>query len=645
MGVVSLLFQSQSVGAISAPLFAWLAAIVLPGVALYYGAKLGRAVYGSRRLYRDLLRQLEQIRKQHDLELGKGLRGRVLDDLSAAFEAIPQLASSWRAYQAQLVRRTDAEGEDRYWTATSSGEAFSDAGLVDARMNRSFYVALPGIITAAGLLCTFLAILVALMEVRVTNDRVEGLDTLIEGLSGKFVSSIAALLAATFFIPWEKRLLHGLTESRQQLVAQIDALIPRLSAVHVLSDLEQHMEDQSVSFRQFNADLAGRLKQSFSESLKPTLELMVGKLGELGELLGRAEAQKQESITGSVEQLLRNLERSMTTSIEAMGARFTDALSGSTLKQLDKVAESLNGTGRLIEGMNSQFQQTQVGLNDLITFAKQSTSEQLSLGRTQVTELTEVLRNLMMQLNDTANSSAQRVSDTLNGLVGHLSQQVSDLSRQMSEVVGESAAKAAGAASSAIQRADELSVQSVSRLTELLERHRSDLDRSDALRSALDTTFERFQKALGTYAGATDGVQRAQAQLTALLTSATAATQSMKTAQEAVQQVTAYMVDQVKQLSDANRSQAEVWTNIQQRMQEYHRIFSQVNQAGGALLTEITKHVNNHVEITKSNFTELAKVGNEHVANATQRLGQTINELSEYLEDLTEVLGKAPVRR
>lgn len=45
------------------------------------------------------------------------------------------------------------------------------------------------------LLFTFLAILVALLAVKITeSQQITGLDLLIEGLSGKFVSSIAALL-------------------------------------------------------------------------------------------------------------------------------------------------------------------------------------------------------------------------------------------------------------------------------------------------------------------------------------------------------------------------------------------------------------------------------------------------------------------
>jgi hypothetical protein len=40
----------------------------------------------------------------------------------------------------------------------------------------------------------------------------------------------------------------------------------------------------------------------------------------------------------------------------------------------------------------------------------------------------------------------------------------------------------------------------------------------------------------------------------------------------------------------------------------------------------------------------MVKVSNELMESAVQRLGASINELEEYLEDLTEVLGKARAR-
>ncbi len=84
-----------------------------------------------------------------------------------------------------------------------------------------------------------------------------------------------------------------------------------------------------------------------------------------------------------------------------MGARFTKELSGTAKHQFDNVVASLGETAQLLKSMNGQFQITLSALNDLVKFAKDSTAEQIALGKTQVEDLTAVLRGLMVQPEST----------------------------------------------------------------------------------------------------------------------------------------------------------------------------------------------------------------------------------------------------
>ena len=140
--------------------------------------------------------------------------------------------------------------------------------MLEARLNRNFFTALPGMVTGFGLLCTFVAILIALLDVQLgANNQFTGLDKLVGGLSGKFLSSIAALLAATIFLCGEKWLFHSLTKSLHNLISALDALVPRLTPAHLLTNVERHMEELSAAFRHFNSDLSTRLKQGVEEGM------------------------------------------------------------------------------------------------------------------------------------------------------------------------------------------------------------------------------------------------------------------------------------------------------------------------------------------------------------------------------------------
>lgn len=151
-------------------------------------------------------------------------------------------------------------GMDHYWSSESAETVFSEAAVLDRQLNRNFYTAIPGMVTGLGLLFTFIAILFALLDVKLggsTGKQFTGLDTLVSGLSGKFLSSIAALFAATVFLFCEKRLLHNLTTSFRELAAALDALVPRLTPAHILDDIRRYMvEEQSTTFKHFSSDLS-----------------------------------------------------------------------------------------------------------------------------------------------------------------------------------------------------------------------------------------------------------------------------------------------------------------------------------------------------------------------------------------------------
>lgn len=90
--------------------------------------------------------------------------------------------------------------------------------------------ALPGWLTAIGLLTTFLAILLGLQGVKVlTNLEVRGIGGLVNGLSGKFFSSIVALGCA-ISITIAHYFIAGATNARwNRLVDRLQELVPHLS--------------------------------------------------------------------------------------------------------------------------------------------------------------------------------------------------------------------------------------------------------------------------------------------------------------------------------------------------------------------------------------------------------------------------------
>jgi hypothetical protein len=623
----------------SAPDFIWWAAVSLVLIPLYLLIQLFLQVRKESKSLERIVTDICQIQSQYPVIASRGLSTDGYDRLVQLFSTVPSLKHAWNSFDSLVVRRRNATGEDECWATETAGLAFSDALVFERGINRGFYAAVPGIVTGLGLLCTFLAILVALLDVRIgQNNQVEGLHGLISGLSGKFISSIAALLSATIFTVFERLLLPRLWSARLQLVESLDALIPRLSPVRVLAEVQRDIAEQSVAFRSFNADLSLKLKRSFSESMGPTTERMVNAIEELNRLLRAAETQKQETITGSLEGMLRNLERSITTTLEGMGERFKESLSASTMNEFGKVTDSLGGTARLLESMNVQSQVTQSSLKDLVNLAKSSTVEQMALGKSQVEDLTLVLRQFMSQMNETAGSSVTRMASTLTAVVNDLSHKVEELSQSMATTMQENSEKATSAAAVVVEQAETWSAKSAEQMEQLVQQHQSHLQNVKDVETALISALGLFNNSLGQYAALNGDLRVIASEVSTTAAAATGATRTMQEAQKTVEQVAAFAAAQLDRLEEGHRSQRQVWESISKSMEQYKNVFSQTEKASGELLNQLSRNLRSHMDVTRQGYEHLIGAADNHFSNATQKLGASVNELDEHLQGLTEFL-------
>jgi hypothetical protein len=537
MAVHRFLTQTSSHLNIEAPVFIWRAAVGLVlftlAVLFWFAWIVGR----DSRLYGQLAAKVRALKNANPVGALQGLPLHAFDELRRVLEACAPLRHASELFLAQRILRRNAQGEDEIWMARGAEEAFSEDLTIDARINRAFFSSVPGIVTGAGLLFTFIAILVALLEVRLTGNQVAGLDLLIKGLSGKFISSIFALSSATVYLLFEKPLLHRLGRSRQDLVASLNALVPVLSSSQLLADLLRDIGEQSTAFRSFNADLSLKLKQSFSESMGPTLSRMVEAIEELNQLMRAAEAQKQESITGTVERLLDKLESSVTRSLREITDRFTESISTGARTEFASVIESLRGAATLLEKMNVQFASTQQAVQELAELSKRAAAEQIQLGRTQIEELSEVLRSLMTQLNETAGSSVSQMAATLTSVVHDLSARVTELGDKMTNSIVDSAGLATSAANEVIEKANQWSAKSSQQLAELLDTYHGQIDTVKELRANLEQSLAGFRAALHEYGTINGDLKSLVQNASAAGTSASGAAEALRDAHESIERL------------------------------------------------------------------------------------------------------------
>lgn len=631
--ILELLKTKWTVSGIDAPAVAWVAAAIVVGWTIFAFGRMVWVVLAASRRLRRAERSVKSIADEIGRRPGEGAAVIHLDGTRRIFQdATPELRYPWERFEATLIRSSEGSNAPEYHAEASASEVMNSSVILGRLIDVSFYRALPGVLTGVGLLATFLALLIALLDVRLNGTTVEGLPLLIQGLSGKFLSSIAALLCATVLIVAEKKLFHAVETRIHALAEQIDRIFPRMTAPQLMMRTHREIAEQTIGFRLFTGDLATTLKKGVSEGVAPTMERMVTAVEALNVMLRQQEASKNDSIGAQLQKVLTDLQSSLQHTLTDMGTNFTTALSGSASSQFEQLGVSLAGTGRLLEGMNQQFQGTQAALQDVVQFAKASTQEQMALGRTQVEELTTVLRQLMEQMNQSASSSISQISTALTGVVHELSTKVTDLTGQLATTVTDASGKATSVASAVVDEFGRWSAMNEKQLTDLLSRHTQQLDRVTELRAALEQSALKFTAATRESVQVMENLKTLSAQSTTAIVAVQGVSKDILQAQGEFREVAKSVATHTAHLDQVNHKNEEVWGNMSGTLSAYGAAFRETERASAELIGQLSTSSAHFSNVTKNHFDSLMTSANGALADAVEKMKSLVTDLNETLE-------------
>ncbi|MBA2487671.1 MAG: hypothetical protein H0V35_16540 [Nitrospira sp.] len=237
-----------------------------------------------------------------------------LQTLDKAMRREARLEQAWLHFRKTfVVERTAWFIEPRVF-ATRTAADFFPRDLLNGRLNLSFYNQFPSLITGIGLLLTFLAILIGLSKLHADGSHIVGIQGLINGLAGKFLTSIVGLVCANLFVLIEKSAMHRLATTQQQFVTMVDELFPRKTMEQMLENLTPGV-GPSVAPTAASGDLGDRLAGTLSDRLSPT----VTALREAVELLGcREPGRRTETPDRLAEDLSRVMQQTMAAPIQEL---------------------------------------------------------------------------------------------------------------------------------------------------------------------------------------------------------------------------------------------------------------------------------------------------------------------------------------
>jgi ABC-type transporter Mla subunit MlaD len=640
--------------------------VILIVAAVAMGVELLRQIRRVGSQFGDLTNAIEIISKGNPVQSRNGLSLGTLDEIRSRCENLPNTPRRWwRIIEAHVEQYTSPEDVEGWFLTEKSRQVLPYENVVGKHFHSAIFNAVPGLLTAAGLTLTFVAILFALYGVHYdkanTVNPISGIDTLINGLSGKFLSSIVALLLSILFTLLEKQLVRWLRARYEQLIVTLSDAIPYLPPSRVLLDIQRFAAKQTVSVSHISSEVVDRLVGSFNTSVvpalaegmssgvadklqsefRPTMQQMNGTLESLKTAILSLEAQKQDSVTGEIRMLMTSLETSLVNALSQMGADFHTAMSGAASQEFGNVQGTMEATRQMLADMNAQFGEMQAAFSTIIESAGQSTSEQMRTGREQSEALTALMKGMMVRMQESADQNLGTVRTQLTLVVSDLAERIGTLSQDMMAAADNVAKQAQTSANQVIDQTGEWSEATAKRLERLLaniEVRSSEFQNAgQSLMKARDFLAEVISQNSGALGQMADASRQVQAYSTGLA----GQTDALKGISQLQSQVTAQLREASGTLRASGDQNEKLLAEYRRTFMEYRSVIDGLDQSLSKILGAIQAGLRDYNQSIENNFQEIVKISNPMISEASSFLHTQIEELSGQLEELGSVITKS----
>jgi ABC-type transporter Mla subunit MlaD len=608
----------------------------------------------------------EQTGEDSSLERRNGLTLTRLDNIRVQCSQLQgPPAQWWHRVDEKIESYTSPEEVEGWFLTEAPRSALPQEIVIGRNFNSARFGAFPGILTGVGLMLTFVAILLALLGVHYDKSNsvepISGIDILINGLSGKFLSSICALSLSILFTLGEREVVRRLKERYEDMLLKISRTIPHLSNTRILLDIQRFSAKQTVSVSNISSEVVDRLTNAFNDRVvpglatgmsdgvaeklqtefRPTLERMTATLDGLQQTISGLEQQKQESVTGEFEKMAHALEQSITNALASMATQFHEALSGSAQKEFGNVQNTLESTRGMLASMNDQFSKMQAAFAQIIAKAEAATTDQLNSGRQQTEALTALMHGLMNKLQETADHNISTMQAQLTNVVGDLTQKVTQLSIDMMDAAKDMAGTSQESAKTVIDKTDAWTATTASRLEALFsnmeDRSRDFKEAGEALlnaKSFMSNLLNQNANALAQMAEASRTVQSYSNGLAGQSDALKAIASHYSDVSGQLKETSGNM----KSMLEQNRTMLE---DYRKAVGEYRSVLDSLDVNIAKIMEATTRGLSDYNQSVEKNFTKICDIANDMVPKAANLLNTQITDLGEQLDELGDVISKA----
>jgi len=377
----------------------------------------------------------------------------------------PNLASSWMETEERVIR-LQVGGDSKPVMFGSPKDLWNPSSLLARRLNLGLAEAVPNILVGVGLFFTFVFLSWALVDTTAAltqtgssaKDTERAISELLEVAGGKFLTSLAGLLASIIWTYKSKRALNELNKACDLLLDSFGKVVPangaellmrqQLEAANdnlgLAEELLNESREQTGTFKRFETDLAVTLAGAITKSFSPQMEAMTAKLvAAIDGLSDKLGSMNQEALKTMLEDFAGMLKQATDSEMAQLRQTLSE-LAGKLEGAGDKLGEGANGAATAINEAGAQLvarvqeisQNLATGASNLETAAG---SIKLAMNDLEVTmlEASNIGKRGAVFVNEALEKSGQTIQslDSISGGLAEAASALQSVSGSISEVV------------------------------------------------------------------------------------------------------------------------------------------------------------------------------------------------------------------
>ena len=599
---------------------------------IYFFPKLSRA-------RRELDEAFELVR-----ETEQNGRVRTVADLESFSENLNKfdvLKITWSEYEETIVKEHDSniEGGGFVFNTVAFEKFATWDEVVAKQFNKDILLRYPSIITSLGLALTFIFIAYGLNALHVKDDgAIDGIGSLINSLSSKFLASIAALICSIIFGILEGTFISDLEKSYRRLAISLDQCFRRKTEQEYLREIASRTSESRDLLQKLTFELADTLKKGvsagLSEALQPTTTTLI-------QALSAIQSEKKESISETMKELVGEFRTAMT------GA------AGSEIKDLSENLKSLVNIIR--DGSETSSESNRILRQTADQLAEQAKAQR-EISGSALSEMQDRMTKMVISMNEAIERQATSQSQSLQRLDGESTQVIERVKESIEALVRNVSASTEKSNASSAELVKALTSQmqhmtdSLDSLTKRqstaseqasLRMHESTEHVVRSLQAGSITAREESERALKVFSSMQEEMTKALGIFRSAVEEGTQLNESSRSVQEvlnkSVEACARIQDDGARNLRETLANVHEIKTTqaaIQIAIDQQQRVLKDMQHITPALVKQMNDSLIQYSGTVKSQLEKYLTTFDSQLSDATKSLGDTVQNIDETLDTL-----------